>query len=53
MTKFEPNEILTELDDLLKFCKDNEFPDGVITDINVKTVAYIKNCKKQRCSRNM
>jgi len=40
--KFNRNEVLAELDGLLRFCKDN-----------VKTLAYIKNCQKQKPTRNI
>ena len=45
--------VLAELDSLLNFCKDNQVDDEVITDINVKTLAYIKKCKKMASSRNI
>ena len=48
---FDQNDILTELDDLLRFCKKHELGDELMTDINVKTLTYIKNCKKQKNPR--
>ena len=43
--KFDPKEILAEVDGLLSHYKDNNICDEVITDINVKTLAYIKNVR--------
>ena len=42
-------DILAELDGLLKYCKDN----NVNKDINIKTLTYIRNCRKQKYSRNI
>ena len=53
LEKFHQNDVLCELDGLLKHCRDNNVNDELITDINVKTLTYIKNCKKQRSSRNI
>lgn len=53
LEKFNQNDVLCELDGLLKHCRDNDVKDELITDINVKTLTYIKNCKKQRSSRNI
>ena len=47
--KFDKNDILAELDGLLKYCKDN----NVNKDINIKTLTYIRNCRKQKYSRNI
>ena len=51
--KVNPKNILAELDLLLDFCKRHEIEDSVITDINVKTLAYIKKCQKQKSQRNI
>ena len=51
--KFDENDILAELDGLLKYCKDNNVNEDTITDINIKTLTYIKNCRKQKSSRNI
>lgn len=53
MQSFDKNEVLSELDDLLRFCRKQEVGEEVITDINVKTLTYIKNCKKQKTPRNV
>ena len=45
--------ILAELDLFLEFCKKNEVQDNIITDINIKTLAYIKKCQKQKSPRNI
>merc|ERR1712121_182707 len=34
-------------------CKTNKVSDEMITDINVKTLAYIKRCKRMKSSRNI
>ena len=53
LTKFDQNDILAELDSVLRFCKDKELDDDLVTDINIKTLAYVKKCKKQKQSRNI
>ena len=53
LDKFNQNDILAELDSLLHFCKEKEVGEEMITDINIKTLSYIKNCKKQKSSRNI
>ena len=45
--KFEQKDILMELDCFLEYCKDHYIPDETITDINIKTLNYIKKCKKK------
>lgn len=45
--------VLLKLVALLNFCKDREISEAIITDINVKTITYIKNCKKHKYSRNV
>ena len=47
------NYVLAELDDLLNYCKSKDVIEEVITDINVKTLNYVKKCKKQKTSRNI
>ncbi|XP_057300985.1 uncharacterized protein LOC130635620 [Hydractinia symbiolongicarpus] len=51
--KFNKNDVLTGLDDLIRFCKDKKINDELITDINVKTLAYVKKCNKQKPSKNI
>ena len=53
LDKFEPKDILAELDLLLGHCKSHNVSDETITDINVKTLAYIKKCKKLKSNRNI
>ena len=53
LEKFNPHDVLAELDGLLSFCKDNNVTEDVISDINIKTIAYIKKCKKQVSNRNV
>ena len=45
LDRFEPNDVLAELDGLLNFCKTNNVANEAITDIIVKTLNYIKQCK--------
>ena len=42
MDKFNEKDVLVELDGFLKFCKDKHVNNAAITDINVKTLNYIK-----------
>ena len=37
----------------MRYCKDNTIDEEIITDINIKTINYIKKCKKQTSSRNI
>ena len=53
LDKVNPKNILAELDLFLDFCKSNNVDDGMITDINVKTLAYIKKCQKQKEPRHI
>ena len=50
---FDPKTILTELDLFLEHCDKLCVDKGTITDINVKTLDYIKRCKKQKTPRNI
>jgi len=36
--KFNQNDVLSELDNLLKFFKDKRVSEDLITDINIKTL---------------
>ena len=47
LTKFDQKDVLAELGELLVYCRKNGVDDATITDINVKTLNYIKKCKKQ------
>ena len=53
LDKVNPKNILAEIDLVLDFCKSNNLDDGVILDINVKTLAYIKRCQKQKEPRHI
>ena len=53
LDRFDPKEVLAEVDGLLYHCKKNKVSDEIITDINVKTLTYIKKCKKLKMSRNI
>ena len=53
LDRFEPKDVLAELDGVLRYCKSNDISDETITDINVKTLTYIKKCKKLKPSRNI
>ena len=53
LDKFDPKDILVELDKFLNFCKSKVVSEETITDINVKTLNYIKSCKKMKTSRNI
>ena len=48
-----PYVILVELDLFLDFFKSNNVDDRIIMDINVKTLAYIKRCQKQKEPRHI
>ena len=47
------HDILAELDDLLAYCRKNQVSEETISDINIKTLGYIKKCKKLKSSRNI
>ena len=51
--KFDKNSVLSELDDLIRFCRNTNVEKDMITDINVKTVTYNKQCNKQKSSINI
>ena len=53
LDRFDPKDILSELDGLLYFCKSMNIPDETMTDINVKTLNYIKKCKRMKSSKNI
>ena len=53
MVKFDQSRLLAEVDSLMNFCKKKDLSDELITDINIKTLTYIKNCKKQKSPRNI
>ena len=51
--KFNPHDVSAELDDLLVHCKKNGISEETVSDINIKTLNYIKRCKKMKSSRNI
>ena len=53
MDVFDENEVLVELDCFLKFCRKYPIPDSTLTDVNIKTLNYIKTCKKQKPPRHI
>ena len=53
LEKFNPHDVLAELDGLLSYCKEHEVTEDIISDINMKTISYIKKCKKQKSSKNI
>ena len=53
LDKIDSKDILAELDGLLHHCVRNNVSEEIITDINVKTLNYIKKCKKMKTSRNI
>ena len=50
---FNPKDVLAEVDGLLYYCKSKQVNNDIITDINVKTLNYIKKGKKLKSSRNI
>ena len=53
LDSFKPHDVLAELDDLLAYCRKNNVSEETISDINIKTLGYIKKCKKLKSSRNI
>ena len=53
LDRFDPKDVLAEVDILLQHCKNKNVSDETITDINVKTLTYIKRCKKMKTSKNI
>ena len=53
LQRFNPHDVLAEIDGLLSYCKNNKLTEDVISDINIKTISYIKKCKKQKPSRHI
>ncbi len=50
---FDQKEVLAEVDGLLSHCKNHNVSNETISEINVKTVNYIKKCKRLKSSRNI
>ena len=53
MTRFNEKDVLVELDGFLNYCNEHHLPDRTLTDINIKTLNYIKSCKKQKTPRHI
>ena len=54
LNQFEPNDVLTQLDLFINRCDKKAFQtNSKIVDINVKTLDYIKKCKKLKCSKHI
>ena len=53
LDRFNPKDVLAEVDLLLAHCKQNNVSQQLMTEINVKTLQYIKKCKKLKPSRNI
>ena len=51
--KFEPKDILAELDGLLSYCQENGVDRLVVSDINIRTQNNVKKCNKQKPRRNI
>ena len=53
LDNFNPNDILAEVDLLLAHCKQHKVSQKImtLTDINLKTLNYIKKCKRLKSSR--
>ena len=50
---FNAKDVLAEIDGLLDHCTKHKVSNEIMTDINVKTVTYIKKCKKLKSARNI
>ena len=53
MDRFDSKDVLVELDNLLKECERRFLPEDFTTNINVKTLNYIKHCDKMKSNRNI
>ncbi len=53
MSKFKENDVLVELDSFLNYCQKNSIPDCTVTEINIKTLNYIKQCKRQKVPKHI
>ena len=55
LDNFNPKEILAEIDNMFRQCREKGvfMVNDMVTDINVKTLNYIKKCKKLKCSRHL
>ncbi|MCP3849671.1 MAG: hypothetical protein GY694_05465 [Gammaproteobacteria bacterium] len=53
LDKFNPRDILIELNRFVVYCNKHHINSETITDINVKTVNYIKKCKQMKETKNV
>ena len=53
LNPFDPKDILAELDLFIDYCEEKFICAETISDINIKTLQYIKNCKRIKCTRNI
>jgi len=53
LDKFNPREVLAEVDGLLQYCESKNVDRDTVTAINVRTLNYIKKYKKLKESRNI
>ena len=53
LNPFDPKDIFTELDLFMEHCEKLKIPDDVVTDINIKTLDYVKRCKKLKSSKHI
>ena len=51
LDNFNPKDVLAEVDLLLAHCKTHNVSQKIMTDINLKTLNYIKKCKRMKSSR--
>ena len=38
---------------MLSYCTENNVDESIVSDINIKTLAYVKKCSKQKPARNL
>ena len=48
LDNFQQNDVLAELDSIVKHFKDIKIDESVITDLNIKTLSYIKKIRKTK-----
>jgi len=53
LDQFDSKEVFANLDNFLHYCKNNCVDEETMTDINVKTLNYVKKCNKMKNSRNI
>ena len=53
LNPFDPKDIFTELDLFIEHCEKLVIPNDIVTDINIKTLDYVKRCKKLNSSKHI